>query len=180
MSMSVGGATSYARPYPMSGASMRMPPQQKMENLYSKIDTSGTGSITKDQFDQAFQTMNPPAAFKSMGTDAAFAGLDPNGTGSVSKADFVSGMKSLMAKSHTHHSRGVKDAADAGTDPTAAAQSTALSASDPTASTDPAADTTATPASATDMLNALLANQTARVSTPSGSGRQGSIFNIVA
>ena len=89
-----------------SGASVRMPPAQKMSNLFDKIDTSWSGTITKAQFEQAFQTMNPPAGIKAMGADAVFAKLDPNGTGSVSKQDFVSGMKSLMSEMRQHRHQG--------------------------------------------------------------------------
>ena len=49
------------------------------------------------KFDQAFQSLNPPAAFKQQGADAIFAALDPSGTGSVSKQDFITGMSNLMA-----------------------------------------------------------------------------------
>jgi hypothetical protein len=80
----------------MSGASAGMPPQQKMTSLYNIIDASGSGSITQQQFNQAFQTFNPPPVFQKQGADAIFAALDPNGTGSVSKPDFVSGMSGLM------------------------------------------------------------------------------------
>ena len=68
-----------------------------MSSLFDSIDTSGSGSITQAQFDQAFQSKNPPAVFQKQGADALFAALDPNGTGSVSKQDFVSGMSKLMA-----------------------------------------------------------------------------------
>jgi len=81
----------------MSGASAGLPPQQKMTLLYDKIDNSGSGSISQDQFNNAFQSMNPPAAFQQQGASAVFAALDPGGTGSVSKSDFVSGMSQLMA-----------------------------------------------------------------------------------
>jgi hypothetical protein len=81
----------------MSRASAGAPPQQKMSSLFDKIDSSGSGSITQGQFDQAFQTFNPPAAFAQQGSNAIFSTLDPNGTGSVSKQDFVSGMSELMA-----------------------------------------------------------------------------------
>ena len=63
----------------------------------NSIDTSGSGSITQSQFEQAFQTKNPPAVFQKQGADAIFASLDPAGTGSVSKQDFVSTMSKLMA-----------------------------------------------------------------------------------
>ncbi len=101
--MSISGAAGGAAQV-WSGASARMPPQQKMSKLFDQIDTTGSGTITKAQFEEAFQTMNPPAAFKLLGADAVFAKLDPNGTGSVSKSDFVSGMTSLMSQARgTHH-----------------------------------------------------------------------------
>ena len=81
----------------VSGASSGAPPQQKMSNLFDSIDTSGSGSITQSQFEQAFQTKNPPAVFQQQGADAIFASLDPTGSGSVSKQNFVSTMSSLMA-----------------------------------------------------------------------------------
>jgi Ca2+-binding EF-hand superfamily protein len=94
--MTISGISGGTPPAVVSGASARMPPQQKMTNLYQQIDTSGAGSITKSQLEQAFNTLNPPAPFKNAGVDAVYRQLDPNGTGSVSKADFISGMKTLM------------------------------------------------------------------------------------
>jgi len=101
----IGGVSSMAgamMPQVVSGASMRMPPSQKMADLFQQIDTSNSGSITKAQFEQAFQTLNPPPAIKSMGADAIFSKLDPNGTGSVSKQDFINGMKPMVTH-HRHH-----------------------------------------------------------------------------
>jgi Ca2+-binding EF-hand superfamily protein len=80
----------------MSGASMRMPPQQKMSNLFNNIDTANSGSISQAQFNQAFQSMNPPAVFKAQGASAIWSQLDPSGTGSVSRTNFVGTMKQLM------------------------------------------------------------------------------------
>ena len=97
MSMSISSTGGAPQRMAMSGASARMPPQQKMSNLYNKIDSSGTGSINQAQFDQAFSTMNPPAAIKAQGASAIWSQLDPSGTGSVSKNDFVSTMKSVVA-----------------------------------------------------------------------------------
>lgn len=101
----ISGMGAAAMPQAMSGASMRMPPQQKMSNLFQQIDTAGTGSITKSQFEQAFNNMNPPAAFKSIGLDSAFAKLDPSGSGTVSKQDFISGMKAMMTQGHRRHTQ---------------------------------------------------------------------------
>jgi hypothetical protein len=95
--MDISGVGAAGAMHAVSGASTSGPPQQKMSNLFDSIDTSGSGSITQSQFDQAFQTKNPPGVFQKQGADAIFAALDPSGTGSVSKADFVSGMSKLMA-----------------------------------------------------------------------------------
>ncbi|WP_052523516.1 EF-hand domain-containing protein [Bradyrhizobium sp. STM 3809] len=86
-----------------SGASARAPASQKMTNLFDQIDTSGSGSITQSQFEQAFQTRNPPKDFKAAGADAIWSQLDPSNTGSVSKQDFVSSMTTLMKQMRTHH-----------------------------------------------------------------------------
>ena len=83
-----------------------MSPTQKMSNLFDQIDTSGAGTISKSQFEQAFQTMNPPGSVQAAGADAVWSKLDPNGTGSVSKQSFVSGMTTTMAQlrgRHHHH-----------------------------------------------------------------------------
>jgi hypothetical protein len=82
----------------ISGASGNMPPNQKMSSLFSSIDTSGAGSINQAQFNQAFQTLNPPAVFKAQGASAIWSSLDPNGIGSVSKQDFINTMKDLMVQ----------------------------------------------------------------------------------
>ena len=86
-----------AKPSGVSGASMQKSPSQKMANLFDTMDTNGSGAITKSQLEKAFQTQNPPPGFKAMGADAIFAKLDTNNTGSVSQADFVSGMTSLAS-----------------------------------------------------------------------------------
>lgn len=103
MSMDLTAVAGTGAPHAVSGASQGAPPQQKMTNLFDSIDTSGSGSITKAQFEQAFQSKNPPGVFKSQGADAIFAALDPTGSGSVSKADFVSGMTKLMSSLRGHH-----------------------------------------------------------------------------
>ena len=96
--MDVSGiAASSSGLHAISGASSGAPPQQKMSNLFDSIDTGGSGNITLSQFEQAFQTKNPPAVFQKQGADAIFAQLDPTGTGIVSKQDFVSTMSKLMA-----------------------------------------------------------------------------------
>ena len=103
MSMAISGTGGATGPQAMSGASMRMPPSQKMSNLFDQIDSSGSGTITKAQFEQAFQSSNPPKGFQQAGADAVWAKLDPNGTGSINKQDFVSGMTSQMSQMRGHH-----------------------------------------------------------------------------
>jgi hypothetical protein len=97
VSMDVSGVSAAGGVHAVSGASSSGPPQQKMSSLFDSIDTSGSGSITQTQFDQAFQTKNPPAVFQQQGAAATFSALDPTGSGSVSKQDFVAGMSKLMA-----------------------------------------------------------------------------------
>lgn len=87
-----------AVPPSKSGGSGPVPLQQKLSNLFQQIDTAGKGSITKTQFEQAFNKLNPPAAAKAIGAEATFSKLDPGGTGSVSKQDFIKGMSALMAR----------------------------------------------------------------------------------
>ncbi len=95
--MTIAAIAGQIQPHAMTGASMGQPPQQKMTNLFAKIDTANTGNISQAQFTQAFQTMNPPGVFVKQGSNAIWTQLDPNGTGSVSKQNFVGTMKQLMA-----------------------------------------------------------------------------------
>lgn len=106
MSMTISGLGMSAMPQAMTGASMRMPPSQKMSNLFAMMDAAGSGNVTKAQFEQAFSQLNPPAGFKAMGADAVFAKLDPGNSGKVTKSDFVSGMTQMMSEirqQHHHH-----------------------------------------------------------------------------
>lgn len=96
MSMGVSGVGGGGEQWPVSGASGNSSPVAKMSDLFSRIDTAGGGTIDQDQFNQAFATQNPPGVFKAAGANYVFSQLDSNGTGSVSQANFVSGMTSLM------------------------------------------------------------------------------------
>jgi len=98
MSMGVSGVGGSFMLQAMSGASARMSPSQRMSTLFSKIDTSGTGSINQSQFTQAFNTMNPTAGFRAMGANAVFQSLNPSSSGTVSRQDFVQGMTQLMSQ----------------------------------------------------------------------------------
>ncbi len=103
MSMSVSALSGSIGPQMISGASVRMPASQKMSNLFDNIDTSGSGTITEAQFNQAFQTLNPPSDFKSLGASAIWSQLDPTNSGTVNKQDFVTAMTSMMKQMRGHH-----------------------------------------------------------------------------
>ncbi len=100
-----------------------------LTQAFQNIDTSNSGSISKSQFESAFQNMKMPPALKSMGADALYAKLDPNGTGSVSKQDFISGMKNLVSQTRGgHHAHRANDGdADDASGATPSASSTIAS-----------------------------------------------------
>ncbi len=98
MTMDIAAIGGPAAVHAVSGASYAGPPNQKMANLFDSIDTNSSGSINQAQFNQAFQTKNPPGVFKQQGADAIFSALDPTGSGSVSRSDFVATMSQLMAQ----------------------------------------------------------------------------------
>lgn len=79
------------------GSKPPVSPQQKMANLFQQIDTTNSGRITRAQFEQAFNKGVLPPAVKAAGVDAAFSKLDPSGSGSVSKQDFIKGMEAMAA-----------------------------------------------------------------------------------
>lgn len=106
MSMSVSALAGSAVPQMISGASAQMPASQKMSNLFNQIDTSGSGTITQAQFDQAFQTSNPPKDFQKLGATATWSQLDPTNSGSVNKQDFITAMTSMMRQMRGHHHSG--------------------------------------------------------------------------
>jgi Ca2+-binding EF-hand superfamily protein len=68
-----------------SGATGATSPSQVAQNLFSQIDTSGVGSITKSQLEQAVTA----AGGTSAAADALYAQLDPNNTGSVTEQQFA-------------------------------------------------------------------------------------------
>ncbi|TLS66320.1 EF-hand domain-containing protein [Mariprofundus erugo] len=98
MSISMGGMGGINMPQAMTGASMRMPPAQKMTALFDRIDTNGQGSINKQQLAQAFQQMNPPRPFQQAGLEHVWGQLDQKNSGTVSKQEFVSGMTTMMTQ----------------------------------------------------------------------------------
>ena len=104
----------------VSGASGSGGATKKMTALFDQIDSTGAGSLSKSQLEEAFQTKNPPAAFKALGSHALFQKLDPQGTGRVSKQNFVSTMAQL---SESFREAATSGAASPGTTLNAASQS---------------------------------------------------------
>jgi len=69
---------------------------QKLNNLFQQIDTAGKGHITKAQFEQSFSKLSLPVSVKDMGQDGVLKKLDPNGTGIITKSDFIQRMAPLI------------------------------------------------------------------------------------
>ncbi len=91
----VGGGLS---PQVMSGASARQPLAQQFNSIFRQLTTPGSGVVTKDQFAQAFSTLNPPASFQSLGANAIFSALDPSNSGAVSRQAFIQGLVGLSSE----------------------------------------------------------------------------------
>ena len=62
------------------------------QNLFSQIDTSGSGSITKSELEQAVTS----AGGTTTAADALYAKLDPNNTGSVTEQQFADQLSQMM------------------------------------------------------------------------------------
>jgi Ca2+-binding EF-hand superfamily protein len=96
--VSVSGVGGSSAPQVMTGASARQPLSQKYNSVFSQLTTPGSGVLTRDQFTQAFSSLNAPASFQSLGAAAIFSTLDPNNTGSVSRDTFIRGLSQLSAR----------------------------------------------------------------------------------
>lgn len=148
------------------GSKPPVSPQQKMANLFQQIDTTNSGRITKAQFEQAFNKGVLPPAVKAAGVDAAFSKLDPSGSGSVSKQDFIKGMEAMAA----YGVQPKKEVANA-----AAAQAPAKTAQAPASGAPAQASGAPTPAptvSAPDTLSSA--------PIPPANGPLGNTINITA
>ena len=72
------------------------PMAQQKEDLFSKLDTNGDGSLTQAELEQAVTS----AGGTKEAADALYAKLDPNNTGSVTQQQFVD---NLPKPPHHHH-----------------------------------------------------------------------------
>jgi Ca2+-binding EF-hand superfamily protein len=88
-----------------TGATGANQPGQFAQNLFSQIDTSGTGSITQSELEAAVTA----AGGTTQAADALYAKLDPNNTGSVSEQQFAQTLQQMHG--HHHHHGGGGDAA---------------------------------------------------------------------
>jgi Ca2+-binding EF-hand superfamily protein len=79
---------------------------QFAQSLFSQIDTSGSGSITKSDLENAVTKAGGTTA----AADALYAKLDPNNTGSVTEQQFASTLSQARPHhGHHHHSGGTDD-----------------------------------------------------------------------
>ena len=67
--------------------------------MAASIDNNGDGLITPEEFSQAFNSLQLPAAVKSLGASAVYGRIDPYYTNQVSAADLVDGLTMLVAQS---------------------------------------------------------------------------------
>ncbi len=134
-------------------------PTQIAQNIFSQIDTSGTGAFTQGQLEQAVTA----AGGSTSGADALFAKLDPNGTGSVSQQQFMDALQPPSATGTT-----AQDALLALLDP--AAQSGTPAAAGVGGTTGGATTPISTGTSAQDALSALVQNFDPATGTTSNTG----------
>ena len=86
-----------------SGASMKSYSQAGASQFFNSIDTTGSGTITKAQFEQSLKTSKLPQYAQGVSTSDLWSKLDLKGTGSVTKQDFLSGLKSVRNANHKKH-----------------------------------------------------------------------------
>jgi len=98
----VGGIS----PHLISGAGKKMGANNIIAQMFQSMDSSGAGSISKSQFQSAFDSLNLPSKVKSLGADAIFNRLDPTGTGNVGRQDFITGIKTLYKQSQEQNGSG--------------------------------------------------------------------------
>ena len=79
---------------------------QLAQSLFSQIDTTGSGAITKASLEQAVTSAGGSAA----AADALYAKLDPDNTGSVSEQQFTQALSGAGGHHH-HHGGGGKGGA---------------------------------------------------------------------
>ena len=134
-------------------------PTQIAQNIFSQIDTSGTGAITQSQLEQAVTA----AGGSTSGADALYAKLDPNGTGSVTQQQFIDALQPPSTAGTT-----AQDALLALLDP--ASQSGTPAVAGVGGTTGGATTPINTGTSALEALSALVQNFDPATSTASGTG----------
>src|ERR1700743_2442632 len=80
----------------LSGTGGNATPDEVASSIFDSIDSGQTGVITQTEFEQAFASPALPLNAASLGPDAIFSQLDPNGTGRVLRDDFVAGLATLL------------------------------------------------------------------------------------
>jgi Ca2+-binding EF-hand superfamily protein len=141
-----------------AGAGGVTTPAQFAQNLFSQIDTSGSGSITKSELEQAVTN----AGGTTTAADALYAQLDPNNTGSVTEQQFAQALQPPSPSGTT-----AQDAVLALLDPSSQS-TTGTSASTGSDSADTSSTSAASGTTAQDALLALLSNIGSGNSTDTG------------
>jgi len=131
---------------------------QFAQNLFSQIDTSGSGSITKSELEQAVTK----AGGSTTAADALYAQLDPNNTGSVTEQQFAQALQPPSPSGTT-----AQDAVLALLDPSSQS-TTGTSSSTGSDSTDTSGTSAVSGTTAQDALMALLNNIGSGNSTDTG------------
>ena len=90
------------------------------------MDKSGSGSITEAQLADAMKTAKIPKALQGMSTEQIFSQLSTNSSGSISKQDFIDGIKNLVKQArhaHAHANEAVQPSLVSSLTPTAVSPS---------------------------------------------------------
>ena len=145
-------------------------PTQIAQNIFSQIDSTGTGAITQSQLEQAVTA----AGGSTTGADALYAQLDPNGTGSVTQQQFTDALQPPSASGTT-----AQDALLALVDPVNSSTPTAVAGVGGTSGG--ATTLISTGTTAQDALSALVQNFDPATSTASGTGNsaQDALLSLV-
>jgi len=70
-----------------------------IRNAASSIDTDRNGLVTPEEFSQAFNALQLPAAVKALGATGVYGVIDPFYTNQVSIGQLVDGLTNLVAQS---------------------------------------------------------------------------------
>lgn len=82
----------------VNGIGMLMGAVDYFRGVADSIDLNGDGSITPDEFQQAFASLQLPPAILDLGADDVYARIDPFYTRQATIDDFINGLTALVAE----------------------------------------------------------------------------------